>query len=258
MDNGFTISECIPIKLQKVKSRRWYLLCVLQFFIHSIVNAQNGEWPVNVYGGNGAAYGTAPVINGYLILNSKNLKGLVHRTYLKGATLDTLLNSDTLYGRVKLYMLDRRIDIELSKTSVVSVPAAYIISIVGASTENLNKNIPLTRWVILSPDKYPPFGRLIAQNGNVILYDCSKADTVDGGYKCPMTLRNGLEEIEIFSRFYSTKNALRKFIKKRYGADIDLSNEKFQDVRFLINYILEQEKKVAPKEKSRDDRGYLS
>ena len=222
-----------------MRGRRFVLLCALLLFIYSIASAQSDKWPVNLYGGDGAAYGTSPVIDGYLILNSKNLKGLVHRTYLKGSALDTLVNSDTLYSRVKLYVLDRHIDVELPNTNVVSVPTAYITSIVGASPGN----IPLTRWVILSPDKYLPFGRLIAQKGNVMLYDCSKTDTIDGGYKCPMTLRNGREEIEIYYRFYSTKNALRRFIKKRYGADIDLSNKKFNDERSLINYIVEQENK---------------
>jgi len=223
-----------------VRGRR-FLLCVLPLFIHLVVHAQDDKWPVNLYGGNGAAYGTSPVIDGYLILNSKDLKGLVHRTYLKGSTLDTLLNSDTLYGRVKLYVLDRHIDVELSNADVVSIPTIYVTSIVGMSVERSNRNIPLSRWVILSPDRYLPLGRLIAQKGNVMLFDCSKADIAEGRYKCPMTLRNGLEDIEIFYRFYSTKNALRKFIKKRYGADIDLSGEKFQDAGFLINYIVEQE-----------------
>jgi hypothetical protein len=259
MDDGFVISESILISLFKMKSQTLYLLgqitkfsfflCVFQFFIISIANAQDNNWQVTVYGGKGSSYETAPVIKGYLIVNSKDLKGLVYRTYLKNSSLDTLLNSDTLYGRIKLYILGENIDIELSKTNVVSVPCSYVLSVVGTSYEKYYTHVPLTRWVILSPDKYLPFGRLIARKNNVLIYDSSKKDTVDGGYVCPMTLNNGYEEIEIFNRFYSTNKTLVKFIKKRYGVDLSSSKEDLKNTHFLVDYILEQENSSLDKKR---------
>jgi hypothetical protein len=251
MDDGFIVSECILISLFKMKGQILYcfgqirkfnfFLCILHFIIISIANAQNNNWPVTLYGGNGSSYESAPVINGYLILNNKELKGLVHRIYLKGSSYDTLLNSDTLYGRIKLYILGKHVDIELSKTNVVSVPSSYILSIVGTSYEKYYPHIPLTRWVILSPDKYLPFGRLISQKNGILIYDSSKKDTADGAYFCPMYLHNGYEEIEINYPFSSTNKTLRKFIKKRYDVDLDLSKEGFKNDRLLVDYILEQE-----------------
>jgi hypothetical protein len=226
-----------------------FFLCILNFIIISIANAQVSNWPVTLYGGNGSAYGSAPVINGYLIVNSKNLEGLVHRTYLKGSTLDTLLNSDTLYGRIKLFILGKHIDIELSKSNVVSVPSSYILFIVGTSYEKYYSHIPLTRWVILSPERYLPFGRLVGQKNDVLIFDSSKKDTVDGGYLCPMYLHNGHEEIEINYPFNSTNNTLRKFIKKRYGVDPDLSMEGLNSDHLLVDYILKKENILLDKKK---------
>jgi hypothetical protein len=226
-----------------------FQLLILQLYIFSIANAQDNNWPVTVYGGRGSNYETAPVIKGYLILNSKNLKGLVHRIYLKGSSYDTLLNSDTLYGRINLYLLGSYIDIELSKTNVVSVPSTYILFIVGTSYEKYYQHVPLTKWIILSPDKFLPFGRLIAQKSNVLIYDSSMKDTLDGGYFCPMYLYNGYEEIEINYPFSSTNKTLRKFIKKRYGVDPDLSKEDLKNARLLVDYILEEENKLLNKKR---------
>ena len=92
----------------------------------------NEKWPVSVYGGDGAGYATAPVIKGFLIVNSKNLNGLIYKTNFTSSSLDTLLNSDTLYGRIKLYVLGKNIDIQLSRSSVVSIPSSYIDWIIGA------------------------------------------------------------------------------------------------------------------------------
>jgi hypothetical protein len=103
--------------------------------------------------------------------------------------------------------------------------------------------------VILSPDKYLPFGRLIAKKNNVVIYDSSKKDTLGSGYSCPMTLRNGYEEVEIFCRFCSTNKTLRKFIKKRYGIELDLSKEGFKNEHLLIDYILEQENTLLNKKR---------
>ena len=117
-------------------------LLFLNFFIVLITNAQTNNWPVSIYGGDGAAYGTAPVIKGYLIVNSRNLKGLTHRIYMKDSPLDTLVNSDTIYCRINLYILGSHIDIELSKTNVVSVPISYIESVIGTSYENTIRLFP--------------------------------------------------------------------------------------------------------------------
>lgn len=222
------------------------LLCALPFFAISMANAQNNKWPVSLYGSNSGSYAIAPVLNGYLIVNSRDLKGLIHRTYLKGTLLDTLVNNDTLYGRIKLYYLNmpHHIDIELPKSNVVSVPSSYIQSIVGTSSENLDA--PLTRWIIVEHGKYPPFGyppfgRLIAQKNKVLIFDNSDKDTAAGDYSCPMILRNGTEEITIFDRFRSTIGTLRKFIKRRYGIDLDRSKAESKDVHYLINFIAEEE-----------------
>ncbi len=227
-------------------------LLILQFFILSIASAQNNNWPVTVYGGKGSSYETAPVIKGYLIVNSKYLKGLIHRTYLKGSSLDTLLNSDTLYGRIKLCLLAKpyHIDIELSKINVVSVPSSYILSIIGTSYESYYSHVPLTSWIILSPVKFLPFGRLIAEKNNVLIYDSSEKDTVGDGYLCPMYLHNGYEEIEINYPFSSTNKTLRKFIKKRYGVDPDLSKEDLKNAHLLVDYILEQENMLLEKKRT--------
>jgi hypothetical protein len=232
------------------------LLCAIQFYTTAIAVAQNHKWPVTIHGSEGGFYEGAPVINGYLIVNSKYLKGLIRRTYLKGSSLDTALNSDTLYGRIKLHLLSnpRHIDIELSKSYVVSVAGSYILTIVGTSFENQDVHIPMTRWIIFAPGKhssfnYPPFGRLVAQKNNVLIYDSSDKDTVEGGYLCPMTLDNGHEEIEIFNRFRSTIGTLRKFIRKRYEIDLDLQKPDSKDAHFLINYIAEQENILLYKKK---------
>ena len=224
------------------------LLCALQFFTTSAANAQNDKWPVTIYGGESGLYAGAPVINGYFLVNSEHLKGLVHRTYSKGSSFDTVLNSDTLYGRIKLCLLSkpRHMDIELPKLNVVSVPASYILSVVGTTSGNQDEHIRLTRWILFAPGKYPPFGyppfgRLVAQKNNVLIYDSSVKDTIEGGYLCPMILYNGYEGVEIFNRFGSTTGTLRKFIKKRYNIDLDLSKAQSKDAHFLINYIVEQE-----------------
>ena len=242
------------------------LLCAIQIYTTAIANAQiyitavpndqNHKWPLATYGRSSGFYKDAPVINGYLIVNSKYLKEVIRRTYLNGSSLDTVLNSDTLYGRIKLYLLSnpRHMDIELSKSYVVSVPGSYILSIVGTSFENQDAHIPLTRWILFvpgehSPFNYPPFGRLVARKDNVLIYDSSDKDTVEGGYLCPMTLRNGYEEIGIFKRFHSTSETLREFIKKRYKITLDLSKPDSKDAHFLINYIAEQENILLYKKK---------
>jgi hypothetical protein len=222
-----------------------------------MANAQKNDWPISMYGGDGAAYNTSPVINGYLVVNSKHLKGLIHRVYLKGTLLDTLINNDTLYGRIKLDVVrenlggsGRWVDIELAKTNVVSVPTHYIKAIISISQKELNQCKPLTSWVILSSNRTCPFGRLIGQKNNVTLYDCSTKDTSDVEYRCPMTLRNGYEEIEISSPFLSTKKTLRKFIEKRYGVEFDLSNKNVDYVHFFVRYILEQENMTLQRTKN--------
>jgi hypothetical protein len=233
-----------------------FLLFALPFFAISMANAQNNKWPVSIYGSASGPYENASIINGYLIVNSKNLKGLIHRTYSKGTSLDTLLNSDTLYGRIKLYLLSKpdHMDIELPKSNVVSVPRSNILSIVGTSGENQDAHILLTRWIIYSPGKhssfnYPPFGRLVAQKNHVSIFDSSNKDTAEGGYTCPVVLNNGKEEIGIFYRFRSTIGTLRKFIKKRYGVDLDPSKPESKDVHYLINYIAEEENILLDKKK---------
>lgn len=65
-------------------------LLFLYFFIVTLAHAQTNNWPVTIYGGDGADYATAPVIKGYLIVNSKNLIGLTHRIYMKDSPLDTI------------------------------------------------------------------------------------------------------------------------------------------------------------------------
>jgi len=224
------------------------LLCALPLFTLSMANAQNKKWPVTVYGASSGEYANAPVVNGYLIVNSRNLKGLLHRTYMRNTYVDTVLNSDTLYCRIKLDVINRprHIDIELPGSDVISIPASYILAIVGTSFENQDADVPLTRWIIVAHGKYPPlgyppFGRLIAQKNKVLIYDNSDKDTAAGGYSCPMILRNGSEEIEIFNRFRSTVGTLQKFVKKRYGIDLDRSKPESKDAHFLINYIAEQE-----------------
>ncbi|HEV2481860.1 MAG TPA: hypothetical protein VGS79_19470 [Puia sp.] len=236
--------------------RSAFLLCALQLLTTSAVNAQNSKWPVTIYGSESGLYEGAPVIDGYLILNSKYLKGLIHRTYLKGSSLDTVLNSDTLYGRIKLCLLSnpRHMDIELPKGNIFSIPGSYILSVVGTSFENRDARVPLTRWIIFAPGKYlpfgyPPFRRLVAQKDNVLIYDSSVKDTVEGGYLCPMILYNGHERMEIFNRFSSTIGTLRKFIKKRYDIHLDLSKLDSKDAHFLINYIAEQENILLYKKK---------
>jgi hypothetical protein len=62
----------------------------------------------------------------------------------------------------------------------------------------------MTKWIIFSHGKYPPwayppFGRLVAQKNNVLIYDSSDKDTIEGGYSCPRVLRNGHEDIEFLS-----------------------------------------------------------
>lgn len=223
-----------------------FILYALSLFAMPMANAQNKKWPISVYGSEGGHYDGAPVINGYLIVNSRKLKGLTHRTYLKGTSLDTLVNSDTLYGHIKLYSFTskpRHLDIELPKSNVVSVPCSYILSITGSSLDHLYyAEAPPTKWVILPANRYPPFRRLVAQKNNVFIYDSSNKDTIEREYACPMTLRNGYEEIEIDSDLFgSTIKALRKFIKKRYGIALDLSKAENKDAHFLINYIAEQE-----------------
>jgi hypothetical protein len=181
------------------------------------------------------------------------LKGLVHRTYMKDSPLDTLVNSDTIYCRINLYILGSHIDIELSKTNVVSVPNSYILSIVGTSYEKYYPHTPLTRWVILSNEehfRFGRFGRLIAQKNNILIYDSSKKDMLDGGYICPMTLNNGYDKIEIYYPFCSTHKALVKFIKKRYGVDPDLSKEDLKNAHLLVDYILEQENMLLEKKRT--------
>jgi hypothetical protein len=229
------------VYLSELIKKTGVICFLIQFCISLIANAQENNWPVTVYGGKGASYESAPVIKGYLIVNNKNLNGLVHRTYMKGSSLDTLLTCDTLYGRIKLFVLEKHVDIELSNSNVVSVPCSFIQYIVGTTYDKEYMHIPLTTWVILSPDKYIPFGRLIALRNHVSIYDSSKKDTLDGGFVYPMTLKNGFEEIEISDFLSSTNKTLIKFIKKRYGIDVNTSEENLQNRGYLVDYILEQE-----------------
>lgn len=208
--------------------------------INSIAVAQEIRWPVVHYGGRGVSYETAPKMSGYIMLNTRYLKGLMHRTYMAEARFDTLVNSDTLRGRINLFILGGFVDIELSNQNVVSVPHYYITSIVGSSLPKIIKS--LTRWVIISPRAYNPFGRLLAQKGNMTIYDNSQWDSSYRKYECPMFFRNGHEEIKINSMFGSARKTLIKFIKKRYA--VDFSKNRLIDERALIQYVLIRESEM--------------
>ena len=60
--------------------------CIIQLFILPVVCSYNYKWWV--YSSDGVAYLAAPVIKSYIIGNSKNLKGLLHRVYSKDSNID--------------------------------------------------------------------------------------------------------------------------------------------------------------------------
>ncbi len=78
----------------------------------------------------------------------------MHRTYMAESRFDTLVNSNTLRGRINLFIWAGYVDIELENQNVVSVPNYYITLIVGSSLPKIIKS--LTRWVIISPALISP------------------------------------------------------------------------------------------------------
>src|SRR5436309_1731206 len=86
-------------------TRLVFPLGIFIFFFNLSTTAQNEKWPIVTYGTHGGGYQEAPIIQGYLILTSKSLKGVMHRTMTTKLVLDTVVNSDTLFGRIKLHVL---------------------------------------------------------------------------------------------------------------------------------------------------------
>ena len=194
-------------------------------------------WPVTMYGGEGGSYASSHIIKGYIIVKKDSLKGLYHRTFEKGLSLDTLLMNDTIICRIKLFSLHGFTDIMINNSNVLSIPNRYISGFYG--TNRLIDSINITKWVILF-NRYFPYGRLIAKRGKVTIYDNNDVDTSHNKYRTPFAIINGSDTLYI-KRYLlnSAKYNLFIFIKKQYSENIN--ENYFKNEKEMIDYILEKE-----------------